>query len=124
MKKILYIIMVLLIFTSFNLATVDCCYGGSDEACIIKICVNADDDFSQRAEHVHAHYVACEKKAGSLKFIRSFKRIDLCDVNYFEILDFNLSGVLNESIKRDYSGDDPAGDSVNIDKRCYFGSTK
>lgn len=124
MKRILYIIMILLIITSFNFVTFDYCYGGSDEACITNICVDADDDFSQRAEHVHAHYVACEKKASVLKFVRSFKRIDLRDVNHFEILDFNISGVLNESIKRDYSGDDPAGDSVNIDKCCYFGSTK
>lgn len=124
MKKILYIIIMLTIFTSFTPLHANCCFAQAQDETISKLSVSVDDDLLQRAEHVHVNYV-CDKKADVSKFIKVFKQVEIYNAISFAVLEFNEFGLLNEIIKRDYSGDDPVcGDSVYINTCCDFSSVK
>ena len=70
-----------------------------------------DDDALRLTEHVEINYARHNKR---VKIERTVKAAESMTANkkvVFHATPFNYNGILNETLKRDYSGD---GDPVNI----------
>ena len=72
---------------------------------------DTDDDALKTTEHIAINYARHSKR---VKIERKVKVVESMTANkkvVFHATPFNYNGILNETLKRDYSGD---GDPVNI----------
>ena len=72
---------------------------------------DTDDDALKTTEHIAINYARHNKR---VKIERKVKVVESMTANkkvVFHATPFNYNGILNETLKRDYSGD---GDPVNI----------
>lgn len=69
------------------------------------------DDSKQTVEHIYINYARKEKRVKIERYTRVTERIAADRAAAFYILEFNDTGLLSETIKRDYSGE---GDPLHI----------
>ena len=73
---------------------------------------DTDDDALKTTEHIAINYARHNKR---VKIERKVKVVESMTANkkvVFHATPFNYNGVLNETLKRDYSGEDPV--SINL----------
>lgn len=107
MKKILCLIVILLAFASFTPIHVDYCYASLNDVQFSSEVIDGCDYSTQRTEQHKLSYVSCVKQIKFNKFAYTVSPVTLCTAMKFNVLEFNGTGILNEIIKRDYSGDEP-----------------
>lgn len=107
MKRTLLLIIISLALACFTPIHIGYCYAESDTVSISSETVDNYDTPTQRCEHVNVNAVAFEKRVKFQNYIKPFIRTEIYPAVSFNITEFNEDGVLNEIIKRDYSGEDP-----------------
>ena len=71
-----------------------------------------DDDALRLTEHVEINYARHNKRVKIERYVKVIDRITANTAVVFHMTEFNNTGLLNETIKRDYSGEDPV--SINL----------
>lgn len=107
MKKILCLIVIPLTFACFTPIHVDYCCISSDDVQFTSEVIDGCDYSTQRTEQHKLGCVFCEKRIKVNRFTVDTRPTELCTAMNFNVQEFNDTGVLNEVIKRDYSGDEP-----------------
>lgn len=70
-----------------------------------------DDDALKTTEHMSINYARHNKRVKIERKVKVVERLTANSAVVFHATPFNYNGILNETVKRDYSGD---GDPVNI----------
>lgn len=73
---------------------------------------DTDDDALKTPEHMSINYARHNKRVNIERKVKVVERLTANNAAVFHATPFNYNGILNETIKRDYSGDDPV--SINI----------
>lgn len=107
MKRTLLLIVISLALACFIPAHIGFCCVDPDTVSISSETVDNYDNPTQRCEHANVNFVAFEKRVKFQNYIKPFIRTEIYPAVIFNIAEFNEDGVLNEIIKRDYSGEDP-----------------
>lgn len=107
MKRTLLLIAISLALACFTPIHIGFCCVEPDTVSISSETVDNYDNPTQRCEHANVNFVAFEKRVKFQNYIKPFIRTEIYLAVSFNIAEFNEDGVLNEIIKRDYSGDDP-----------------
>lgn len=107
MKRTLLLIVISLALACFIPAHIGFCCVDPDTVSISSETVDNYDNLTQRCEHANVNFVAFEKRVKFQNYIKPFIRTEIYPAVIFNIAEFNEDGVLNEIIKRDYSGEDP-----------------
>lgn len=107
MKRTLWIIIIALTFTFCSFpAQVDFSHAGS--ATMSCPCGSDDDEDSmQQGESISINYARKDKRVKIERHVRVVERAAAEKAVHFYMKEFNETGLLTETIKRDYSGDDP-----------------
>lgn len=103
--------MLILSFCSFPLQMEVTYSYGHSKAMSAQAEDDTDDDALKTTEHIAINYARHNKR---VKIERTVKAAESMTANkkvVFHATPFNYNGILNETLKRDYSGD---GDPVNI----------
>ena len=114
MKRILLgiIIMLILSFCSFPLQMdADISYGHS-ETMSAQTEYDTDDDALKTTEHMSINFARHNNSVKIKRKVKVVKRLIANSAVVFHATPFNYNGILNETLKRDYSGEDPV--SINL----------
>lgn len=111
MKKALFSIIIMLLI-SFCIMPVqeELCYGHSKS--MTAESEEQDDDAMRTTEHIEINYARHNKRVKIEKYVKTVDRITANTAVVFHMTEFNNTGLLSETIKRDYSVEDPV--SINL----------
>lgn len=107
MKRILWIIIMALTVTFCTLpAQIDISHAGN---AAVSCPSDSDDDENsmQQGENISINYARKDKRVKIERQIRVVERALAEKAVHFYLKEFNETGLLTETIKRDYSGEDP-----------------
>lgn len=71
-----------------------------------------DDDAMRTTEHIEINYARHNKRVKIERKVKIVERLTANSAVVFHATPFNYNGILNETVKRDYSGEDPV--SINL----------
>lgn len=104
--------MLMLSFCSFPFQMDAAISYGHSKAIVASAESDTDNDALKIPEHMSINYARHNKRVKIERKIKVVERLTANSAVVFHATPFNYNGILNETVKREYSGEDPV--SINI----------